>query len=401
MYYLSMKIKVCCYGTKLMRLGYIFENSEEIDFQCWISQKDFNRYRNEFTGEEKWLHVIKNRVLFLVPGIFWRVQGYRADIYVLSQNGILVAFLFNQKNIVYVPNGYDFTVAPFPKMYLKLQNIKRPIDLFQKLIRSLIIRIRLKKIKRIWCPPFPVFLRVFEKLNRRDFINEYFPDPTHLNLSISDNIDMTTNLDSIDLSCDFLLFNPNRILLSYSPRRLESGHVKGTDISVMAFGKFLSITSLDSKMVLMDRGEPDIKLVKDLITELGIGNNIIWIKPKNNKTGLSRFEMSRMYEKSHLIFGEFGAGGFGLTTIEAAFFSKPIVCFADEKFTSSVFAFHPFLSSKIVSEITSHIYLLSASEESRLKYGALSRKWFDTYFSDEALKKFWTEKFLNLYRALN
>ena len=36
-----------------MRLGYIFENSEEIDFQCWISQKDFKKYRNEFTGEEK------------------------------------------------------------------------------------------------------------------------------------------------------------------------------------------------------------------------------------------------------------------------------------------------------------------------------------------------------------
>lgn len=396
-----MKIKVCCYGTVFMRLGYIFENSQEIDFQCWISQKDFNKYCNEFTGEEKWLHVVKNNIFFLLPGVFWLINKSQADIYVLSQNGILVAFPLKSKRVVFFPMGYDFTVVPFPHMYFKLPNIKRPIDLFQKLIRSLIVRIRLKKIKRIWCTPFPVFLRVFEKLNRRDFMNEFFPIPTHLSLSIPDNDDTISNLDSVNLSCDFLLFNPNRVLLETSPRKLESGHVKGTDISVRAFGNFLSMTSLNARMILIDRGEPDTKIINGLITELGISNNIIWIKPKNAKKGLSRSEMSKIYEKSDLILGEFGAGWFGLTTIEAAFFSKPIICFADKEFMSRFFAFNPFLSSKNVSEITSYIELLSISKDSRLRYGELSRKWFDNYFSDEALEKFWSKKFLNFFRELN
>jgi hypothetical protein len=396
-----MKIKVSCYGTTLMRLGYIFENSEEIDFQCWISQKDCNKYRNEFTGEEKWLHVTKNNIFFLLPGLFWITNKSQTDIYVLSQNGILVAFPLRSRRVVFVPTGYDFTVAPFPHMYFKLPSVKRPMVLFQRLIRSLMIRIRLKKIERIWCTPFPVFLRVFEKLNRRDIVNEFFPVPTHLNLLISDTNDTVSNFDSVNLSCDFLLFNPNRVILETSTRKLESGHVKGTDISVRAFGNFLSMTSLNARMILIDRGEPDIKIIKGLITELGISNNIIWIKPYNAKTGLSRAEMSKIYEKSDLIFGDFGAGWFGLTTIEAAFFCKPIVCFADKEFMSRFFAFNPFLSSKNVSEITSYIEFLSLSKDSRSGHGAISRKWFDEYFSDKALEKFWSEKFLNLYRELN
>jgi hypothetical protein len=79
--------------------------------------------------------------------------------------------------------------------------------------------------------------------------------------------------------------------------------------------------------------------------------------------------MAELYSISDVVFGEFGAGWFGLTTIEATFFSKPVICYIDKVLMSKLFAFIPFISSKNYNKISKILLKLHKSEDYRLKIG--------------------------------
>jgi hypothetical protein len=395
-----MQIRVGCYGSMFLRLGFLFEKSSQIDLHVYISPKDFEKYKDELDGDPNWLHVVRPRYLFLIPGIFWFVNRVRYDIHLLSQNGLLLAFPHNPNTTIFHPTGYDLTVVPFPSLYVDINKLKRPINLLIRLIRSFLFRVRLRQASEIWATPFPTYVRALEKLNLVTRYDAYFP--TNINMKIG-----TINKSQIKikfgvLDGEFIVFNPNRFLMKQSPGRIESGHLKGNDISIKAFAKFTSECNGKAKLLLIDKGGEEELVARELIESFAIEDKVIWVNRHLNKNALSRAEMSELYEISDAVFGEFGVGWFGLTTIEAAYFAKPIICYSDENIIGKFFDINPFLSSVNIQEISNILNNLFLNDNKRIEYGTKSKAWFNRYFSDDAVRNFWQDKFsIFMYEKLN
>lgn len=382
-----MKIKVGCYGSVFLRLGFIFERSEEIELEVFISPKDFARYSGELNPNLRWLHVVKSRFIYLIPGMFYSLNRKRFDIYLLSQNGILVAFPHDAAKTIFYPNGYDLTVAPFPNRYFKKHMLLRPLNLFQRLLRTFILRQNLKRVSEIWCTPYPIFVKALNKLDRKVSIQKYFPNYINMFYPYLDKIEIRKKL-GLQIN-DFVVLNPNRFLIERTSKKFETGHIKGNDVAIKAFAHFLKNIGGNSRLILIDRGEEDLKLAHRLIDSLGIGDKIIWINVKPPNKLLSRSEMAELYSISDVVFGEFGAGWFGLTTVEATFFSKPVICYVDKVLMSKFFDYIPFISSKNYIQISEILKKFYESEDYRLSVGSDSRRWFDLYFSEKSIELFW------------
>ena len=388
-----MQIKVGCYGIVFLRLGFLFENSQSVDLHVYISPKHFEKYKDELNGNPYWLHVVKPQYLFLLPGLFWYFNRAHYDMQLLSQNGLILAFPLNRNTSIFHPTGYDLTVAPFPSVYFDRAKLKRPINLAIRLFRSFLFRIRLRQVSEIWATPFPVYMHALEKLDIVNRYDEYFPTPINMEVDISDNSQIKIKYGISD--SDFIVFNPNRFLMKRSPKRIESGHLKGNDISIKAFAVLAREFKVKAKLLLIDKCGEEEREAIELIQSLGIEDKVIWVNRQLNKSALSRAEMAELYSISDVFFGEFGVGWFGLTTVEAAYFSKPIICYSDENVISKFFNVNPFLSSLDVTEISKMLLNLFLNEETRIECGNKSLEWFNLYFSDDAIRTFWQDKFSN------
>ena len=336
---------------------------------------------------------MKPRYLFLIPGLFWYFTRAHYDIHLLSQNGLILAFPLNRNTSIFSPTGYDLTVVPFPSVYFDRTKLKRPVNLAIRFIRSILFRIRLRKVSEIWATPFPVITHALGKLEIFTRHYKYFPFPTNIKVDIFDNSQIKIKYGISD--CNFIVFNPNRFLMKRSPQRIESGHLKGNDIAIKAFAVLASEFNVKAKLLLIDKCGEEEREAIELIQFLGIEDKVVWVNRQLNKNALSRAEMAELYSISDAVFGEFGAGWFGTTTVEAAFFAKPIICYSDENVIAKFFNINPFLSSLDVTEISKILLNLFLNEETRIECGNKSFEWFNLYFSDDAIRTFWQDKFSN------
>jgi glycosyltransferase involved in cell wall biosynthesis len=80
----------------------------------------------------------------------------------------------------------------------------------------------------------------------------------------------------------------------------EEPDLKGNDIILKAFGKYLSKTkNNDAKLILVEKGT-DIEASKSLAKELNISEYIFWIKQ------MKRHEIQKFYQGATMCFGQFG-----------------------------------------------------------------------------------------------
>jgi hypothetical protein len=163
---------------------------------------------------------------------------------------------------------------------------------------------------------------------------------------------------------------------------------KNNDRLIYAFARFKKYRpELKPKLILFEYG-PDVKSAKELIKELGINDEVLWL-PK----------MDRKYIYNIISKVDVGAGEFhdtpymmwGFTAVEIMAMGKPVIQpfdFSESEF-KNLFGTNlpPILSARTKDEIFNKLLFMSNSNSEKIRLGKLSKIWFDKNMGIDAAKK--------------
>ena len=138
---------------------------------------------------------------------------------------------------------------------------------------------------------------------------------------------------------------------------------------------------LDACIAMPDRTfSPDIGKARQIIKELGIEKNIVWLKPPIEQ-GFPRKELMNFYSIADIVADEFATGWFGSIVVEGMACSKPTLCYVDEVVMQQLYPWHPIISAKDPDTIAELIAEYYFDEKKRKEQGELSRKWVTEFHS--------------------
>lgn len=163
---------------------------------------------------------------------------------------------------------------------------------------------------------------------------------------------------------------------------------KGNDNLIKGFSIFLKKYQVTDACISMpDRiHSPDIKIAKNIIEELGIKENIVWLTPPS-KEGFPRNELIKYYSLSDLVADEFATGWFGIIVMEGMACNKPSFCYVDETIMKQLYPWHPIISVKEPEAIAEQIARFYFDRKQATEHGEISRKWAVQFHSiDEGSK---------------
>jgi glycosyltransferase involved in cell wall biosynthesis len=306
------------------------------------------------------------------------------DIVFLSQLGLVLAPFLKGKTLFYVTGG-DLTQIPFPsKFSLTFKNLP------ERIIWEYIGFLQRKGIRsstRILSQPFSPFAKALKelKINGAKISNCYFPILIDTDV-ITKEEDAIAKIDEYNKgllkSFKFIIFHPTRIILDESKPYVDSGLWKGNDNLFKAFEIFLKkYRVLDACIAMPDRTfSPDIGKARQIIKELGIEKNIVWLKPPIEQ-GFPRKELMNFYSIADIVADEFATGWFGSIVVEGMACSKPTLCYVDEVVMQQLYPWHPIISAKDPDTIAELIAEYYFDEKKRKEQGELSRKWVTEFHS--------------------
>ncbi len=322
----------------------------------------------------------------------------RYDAVFLSQFGVVLAPFLKTKTLFYVTGG-DLTQTPFPgKFKHKFKNIaERAIWEYIGFMQ----RRGIRKVDRILTQPFFPFANALKELEipESHISKSYFPillnteavafDP-HGRNRIDDH-----NRALLD-PFSFTILHPSRINLDQSIAGVHSGQWKGNDNLFRAFAIFLEKYQVkDACIAMPDRiFSPDIGKAKTIIRELGIEQNIVWLKPPNPQ-GFPRNELMHFYSAADIVADEFATGWFGSIVVEGMACSKPTFCYVDESVMKQLYPWHPIVSAREPEQVAAQIAEFYFDKEKRAQHGALSRKWVEEFHSIKGGTQIYINNFKN------
>lgn len=179
-------------------------------------------------------------------------------------------------------------------------------------------------------------------------------------------------------------------MLLFSPTRQE-WNVKGNDKMIRAYAKFVKKYP-KSKFIIV-AWSVDEKRSKSLVEELGISDNVIWIKPVHKN------KLIDYYNASDIVLEQFLIGSWGAGTLEAMSCGKPVLMFYNKKLIRRAFGEEPpILNSFEEDEIYSNLIMLSNSPEKRKSIGQKSREWIIKTHSPNIVARKHLEIILNSIR---
>jgi glycosyltransferase involved in cell wall biosynthesis len=145
---------------------------------------------------------------------------------------------------------------------------------------------------------------------------------------------------------------------------------KGNDRLLRGFAKYVQ-RNRKAKLVTVEwyQSIEDLQMSKQLVSELGIQENVRWV-PVMPKSRLIEY-----YQKSTAIFDQFLFGAFGTTAPEALSCGKPVVGYVERKYWQKYHAEPPpVLNASSADEIYNAMVKLE-DEQLRIDLGKLGRKW--------------------------
>jgi len=175
--------------------------------------------------------------------------------------------------------------------------------------------------------------------------------------AIDTNLYKKTDVEPISQEHHPVLFSPCR----------QSWTYKGNDRVITAFHKYLTRNS-KALLVMIDWGADSAKS-KQLVSTLGIGRNVRWLKVMSKKL------LIRCYNASDVVLDQFVYPASGTLALEAMACEKPVVGHADLSLWQRVHgSAPPIVNAASSDEIFEAITQLEA-EETREEYGTKGRKW--------------------------
>lgn len=165
-------------------------------------------------------------------------------------------------------------------------------------------------------------------------------------------------------SCDLLLFHHCRHV--WDPN-INPLYTKGNDILVRAFASFLKKTKKRSKLILFEYG-PDVQLTKNLVTSLGIDDNIEWFPVMPRKeimVGLSLADIGVGEIKQDWI-------SYGVVN-EFMAMALPIICNQTKVENRNLY---PVLQAANEFEVEQHLLLYDQNIQKYKEIGIEANKWF-------------------------
>jgi glycosyltransferase involved in cell wall biosynthesis len=114
-----------------------------------------------------------------------------------------------------------------------------------------------------------------------------------------------------EYGCSFVLFAPAR----------QNWHYKGNDKVFRAFASLLKYFGHDVIKLFVSQWGQEVERSKQLISELGIERDVIWLPP------LCKPRLVEYYNASEVVLDQFTLGTFGTTTPEAMACGRPVLSF--------------------------------------------------------------------------
>ena len=163
---------------------------------------------------------------------------------------------------------------------------------------------------------------------------------------------------------------------------------KNNDRLIYAFAKLKEYRpELNPKLILFEYG-PDIKPTKELIRDLGIVDEVLWLPIMDRKYIL------KIISKVDVGVGEFHDDPYmmwGFTAVEIMAMGKPVIQpfdFSESEFKNSFGTnLPPILSARTEDEIFNKLLFISNSNNEKTRIGKLSKIWFDKNMGIDAAKK--------------
>ena len=337
-----------------------------------------------------WIH--KKRLVRLSDKLFpWRAplvdELSEYDLVVVSGIGPMFA-QFCDTPVAFLSAGADLTMASFP-----IEFISRYPTLGRKL-KALWIgpwqKRGIQRCREVWTQPFAPFRTAVKKLglpNER-VPTTYFPvaiDTARIKEDAAPHASEMDAVREITSRFDFTVFHPSRLMMHDSRATRASGQWKGNDILFRAFARFVADSgALRAGLVVIDRpASPDIGSARDLVEELGIGRNVLWLKPPR-AFGFSRAELMTLYSIADVVADDFGVGWFGSVVLEGLAAGRPVLCYVDEAAMGQLYPSHPLFSSHEVAENAQFLMDLYRSPALRRTRGEAGRLWVAAYHSPVA-----------------
>lgn len=193
------------------------------------------------------------------------------------------------------------------------------------------------------------------------------------------------------IECDFSILMHSRLAWNKNVCQLNRVRSKNNHWVIHSFKKFIKARPhLNAQLIILEYG-PDIDNTKQLVTELDLDSNVIWLK----KT--SRKNLMWLLQKVTVGVGEFIESPrtiWGGTGWEVLASGKPLIQgfhFFDEEFEQSVgYKPPPILPVKNENDILDHLLDMCDNPQKAQKIGEEARVWFHQY-NGMSLSKKWLD----------
>lgn len=389
-------MKVAFYGNvcnNFYTLAKALRNELHIDAHLYLNYKadiqnrpesDDPRLKNNYPD---WIHLSKkwDNIPFLkkLDRTFIKELN-KYDAVFLSELGISLAPYIKSKTVFYVTGG-DLTQVPFPWKFAR--KFKNPLDRLKWEYFGFMQRRGIKKCTKIITQPFFPFANALKELGvRSEQISKcYFPILMDTEF-IKRNDHADQQIDAVNKALlapfAFTILHPSRINLDKSIGGVHSGQWKGNDNLFKGLAIFIKKHNVHDACIAMPYRifSPDIPKAINIIRELGIEKNIVWLKPPTPE-GFPRKELMNFYSLADVVADEFATGWFGSIVVEGMACGKPTFCYVDEAVMKQLYPWHPILSAKEPEQIAELIATFYFDKEKRERHGELSRKWAEKFHS--------------------
>ena len=185
------------------------------------------------------------------------------------------------------------------------------------------------------------------------------------------------------LAADLAVLHPSRLLMRNDPRLFRTGQWKGNDVLIRGFAELVRTGKVDDPLlVMLDTGlSRDLDAGKALVSELGIGEQVLWAKPPRPDT-FPRHRLLDLYLAADVVASDFGAGWFGYVTLEGLAVGKPVLNHLDAGPMAQLYPDgHPIVEAATPADVCAQLLRLAQDPAERARIGEESRRWVVAHHS--------------------
>ncbi len=236
--------------------------------------------------------------------------------------------------------------------------------------RGFLLRRAYKKAKTILFS-MPDHLPIYSKLGLKNGI--FFP------LLVDLSFFKPQKISKDEYPGKFLILHPTNLIWRH----------KRNDYLLQGFANFIK-TNHNSILIIIEKGE-DSKKTKQLVTELGLQENVKFVKGPLNAP-----ELLRYYNMVDVVADSFLFPAMSGITNEALCCGKPVItCYSKDAFEGVYPEYPPILNASNPSEICQQLEIL-VDEKKRIEIGKKSREWIMKYNNPN----FYCEKLRTIYESV-